>query len=343
MSAPKHIFQNRARSEQRRKQEELVNSKTDNEIDEAWALAETVEPCDDEGSNVTFVTRSEIVVKMVHRATSTTEEELRPIEQPSIAEQQQRGHRSGAIDDPWNHILGPPNISRQKPTTQSDRCIAAARAGIPLESIVAVYPKIVAVMRFPIQTAISEYDRTLSLQRTKMVVWILIGPTQTGKTTLAYNMAKELTKTDTLDEAQFTLSKIGKGNQGQSWFDGYRRQKVLVIDEYKGDEYSCIDLLNWMNPRRPTILPIKGSTTWANWEYIFITTNNDILTWTDPSGHAYSPENREALMARINFIYRFKSKTDINIQRLAPLTKTKPIETIPIVRDGLNEVMEFFA
>lgn len=250
--------------------------------------------------------------------------------------------RNGRIEDPWDHLIGPANRSHRGGDTQGSRCMAAVNAGVTMEDIVKYYPNLTTGTRNNLQTAISTYERKLSMARTKMVCWVFQGATQTGKTTLAYNMAMRLTGMDCIDDAQFTLTKIGRGSSGQSWFDGYKRQKVLVLDEYKGDEYSCTDILNWLNPRRPCILPIKGGTTWANWEYVFITTNNDMSTWREPTGHQYTEENRAALMSRVNYIYTFRTKTDIVKQKLAPLVKPKIVEMNTEAEEDIKEIDSFF-
>lgn len=304
MITRQHVFQGRAQKAQREQQRH-------DELGQRWASI----------PDMGYICEDQLV------------ELLNPRSKPS---------RNGKICDPWDALIGPPNKSHKDGDTQGTRCMAAVEHGITMEDIVKYYPNLATGTRNNLQTAISAYERRLSMARTKMVCWIFQGATQTGKTTMAYNMAMRLTGTTCIDEAQFTLTKIGKGSSGQSWFDGYKRQKVLVLDEYRGDEYSCTDLLNWLNPRRPCILPIKGGTTWANWEYVFITTNNDIDTWREPTGHAYTDENRAALMGRINYVYTFKTKTDIVKQKLAPLVRPKEIVLQKVAEEDISEIGEFY-
>lgn len=252
-------------------------------------------------------------------------------------------HRRGVTEDDWDQFIGPPQGTHGKRCTQVQRCIQAARAGLTYYQIALCYPTVASRCLKPIMTVISEYEKTLSMERTHMVCWVFIGPTQTGKTTLAIDMAFRLSKeTSSMDKAQFTLTKLGRNSSGQAWFDGYGRQKVLIIDEYKGDEYGCTDLLSWLNPRRPCMLPIKGGSTWAQWEYVIITTNNDMDTWCEPTGHAFTGPNREALLARINFVYTFTAKGVYTKQVVMPLDAIhKRHETTQAIHD-VDQVLEHF-
>jgi len=59
--------------------------------------------------------------------------------------------------------------------------------------------------------------------------------------------------------------------KGSVWFDGYTNQEVLVMDDFYG----------WLEPSTlyrlldiyPMQVPVKGGFTWAQWNYVFISSN----------------------------------------------------------------------
>lgn len=78
------------------------------------------------------------------------------------------------------------------------------------------------------------------------------------------------------------------------WFDGYRGEPHLVIDEMKGQiNYQCLMQILDIYPFRP---PIKGGFTEAQWTKITITSNLDVDRW-------YPDENQLSLFRRIHGIF----------------------------------------
>lgn len=66
-------------------------------------------------------------------------------------------------------------------------------------------------------------------------------------------------------------------SDGTIWFDGYRGQSVLLIDDfYGGIKYSY--LLKILD-RYPLQLQVKGSFTWAMWTTVIITSNEPPANW----------------------------------------------------------------
>jgi len=123
-------------------------------------------------------------------------------------------------------------------------------------------------------------DRELS-------VMVLFGDAGVGKTRFAYNSAPA--------EDVFILN---KSNSGNLWWDNYDGQRVLIIDDFYGwVEHSV--LLRILD-RYPFRLEIKGSTTWANWTSVFITSNRHPGTWYQKS---FPWTEDDALKRRINNIF----------------------------------------
>lgn len=108
------------------------------------------------------------------------------------------------------------------------------------------------------------------------------GSTGTGKTRDAMN---NLLKGDTF--------KI-QGHQIGKWWDGYKGQKHIVIDEYSNDVpiTKMLELLDGYKIR----LEVKGSFTFAQWRYVTITTN----LRPDEFHTMAKPEHLKAFNRRVN-------------------------------------------
>lgn len=98
---------------------------------------------------------------------------------------------------------------------------------------------------------------------------VLWGPTGTGKTYTAMQTASEA------DLEVFLISIV---SERHSWFDGYRGQKVLIIDEF---DPNVVDktLMKRLLDKYPLRLPVKGGFTYANWDKVVLTSNYDPKTW----------------------------------------------------------------
>lgn len=124
----------------------------------------------------------------------------------------------------------------------------------------------------------------------ELTVEILHGDAGVGKTRFAYNSTKP--------DDVFILN---KSNSGNLWWDNYEGQRTLVIDDFYGwVEHSVI--LRILD-RYPFRLEIKGSTTWANWTRVYITSNRHPSTWYSKS---FPWAEDGALQRRINYIFECK-------------------------------------
>ncbi len=116
----------------------------------------------------------------------------------------------------------------------------------------------------------------------KVEVIIIKGPTGCGKTRRAVEMSKD-------------TYKIEGGEM--AWFDGYNGEKTLVIDEYD-NQINCTTLLGILDGYTRK-LPIKGGFTYANWDRVIMTTNNDELHTSAKNEH------KKALKRRITRVINF--------------------------------------
>jgi len=99
----------------------------------------------------------------------------------------------------------------------------------------------------------------VAIERTVSVFW---GKTGTGKSRLAWQLAG--------------ISAYPKDPMTKFW-DGYRNQKNVVIDEFRGD-ISISHLLRWFD-RYPVIIEAKHGATVLCAEHIWVTSNLNPLLW----------------------------------------------------------------
>lgn len=112
----------------------------------------------------------------------------------------------------------------------------------------------------------AEYADNRAAKRTDMPdVYIFWGPTRTGKTFSAYEMAERL------DQDTWSYDLPG-------WFDGYCNHKFVIFDEFDG---STLSFAMWKRlcDRYKCKVPIKGGS--ANWNprTIVFTSNFDPQQW----------------------------------------------------------------
>lgn len=96
----------------------------------------------------------------------------------------------------------------------------------------------------------------------KVMVTVLWGMSGTGKTKMVMEM-----------------DDVYKIDYPYKWWDGYEGQKILLIDDYRQGTIETPFLLNLLDGYRLR-LETKGSHTWALWEYVYITTNDDPKNWS---------------------------------------------------------------
>lgn len=130
-----------------------------------------------------------------------------------------------------------------------------------------------------------------SAQRTRdrvVSVEVLWGDAGVGKTRFAYNSS----------ESTFILE---NSNGNAIWWDNYRGESTLIIDDFYG-WIPHNQLLRFLD-RYPCRLDVKGSSTFANWTKVFITSNRHPSTWYSK----FTWAEDKALQRRINFIFECRS------------------------------------
>lgn len=131
----------------------------------------------------------------------------------------------------------------------------------------------------------------------KVNVRVFVGPTGSGKTHLALEEA--MYYCNGVKGDVFMLSSLGSSTTQNLWFDGYRNNKVLVIDDY--DSWVPLSYLLRLLDKYPCTLNRKGGTLSAVWTEVWITSNKHPSLWTD-AGKPISQVHMDALMRRINWL-----------------------------------------
>jgi len=130
-----------------------------------------------------------------------------------------------------------------------------------------------------IRTIAKDHLRAPAMLRTCTVYW---GTTGTGKSRRAWEEA--------------TMEAFPKNPNTKFW-DGYRGDEHVVIDEFRG-RINISYLLQWLD-RYPVIVEIKGSATVLRAKHIWITSNLDPRLW-------YPDEDQDtvdALMRRLTITH----------------------------------------
>lgn len=118
-------------------------------------------------------------------------------------------------------------------------------------------------------------------------VEVLHGDAGSGKTRYAYGRAGP-------DDVYILV----QGNGGALWWDGYSGQSVLIIDDFYGWLPHAV-LLRILD-RYPLKIDIKGSSTYAAWTEVYITSNRHPSTWYNK---AFPWHEDQALQRRIGRIF----------------------------------------
>lgn len=116
--------------------------------------------------------------------------------------------------------------------------------------------------------------------------FVLYGSARSGKTSHVVSQAKDL----------YIIP-----DEDCKWFDGYRGQKQMLLDDYSG-RTPLHTLLKLMD-RYPLQLPIKGGFVSSQVQTLWITSNYDPMEWMALFYRNESVERGRALLGRMTAIY----------------------------------------
>jgi len=124
-------------------------------------------------------------------------------------------------------------------------------------------------------------DNIIPADREKISVNVYWGVTGSGKTYRAYDEAKRL------EGGFFRKSSTTK------WWDSYRGEKNILIDEFDGHSIGITHFLQWLDPY-PMSVEVKGGTVSFSGTNFWITSNVDPEEWWMDA----KPEHRRAFLRR---------------------------------------------
>lgn len=113
-------------------------------------------------------------------------------------------------------------------------------------------------------------------------VHVFWGPTGVGKSRAAFNLAKDL--------GEYYVFPFQRA--GNCWFDGYRGQDVLLIDEFEGEV--PLNMLLRLLDGHPCTVEVKGSVCYPLWTHVIITSNSEPAAWYSMA----QDHKRDALLRR---------------------------------------------
>lgn len=176
--------------------------------------------------------------------------------------------------------LGTKPLSRAR-KADWDKILASAKDGkfeeIPSDILIRNYS---AIKRIRV-------DHLVPLCRDNICVRVYWGLTGTGKTHTAHQ------EIAALGEPYFDKNPLTK------WWDGYRAQKLVLIDEFAG-RIDIINLLRWLD-KYPCTVEIKGFTVPLEADKFWITSNLHPRDWYPDACQAH----RDALLRRLHNVTHF--------------------------------------
>lgn len=174
--------------------------------------------------------------------------------------------------------LGSKPISRAR-KEDWDKILLSAKRGsfddIPSDVLIRNYS---AIKRIRV-------DSMVPIRREEVIVNVFWGATGTGKTKRAHD---EIAGRDFFDKNPLT-----------KWWDGYRGQKLCLIDEFAG-RVDIINLLRWLD-RYPCTVEVKGFSVPLEVTEFWITSNLSPENWYPDA----SNEHVRALKRRLTNVVRF--------------------------------------
>lgn len=135
----------------------------------------------------------------------------------------------------------------------------------------------------------------------EITVRLFVGATGTGKTHMAQQEALVYAKGD----FQHVYILDSGGKMDATWFDGYKNGPVLIIDDF--DSWIQPTYLLRLLDKYPCRLPVKGSTKWASWTEVWITSNKQMHEWYG-NGSQIDIKHVQALERRIHWIALFEER-----------------------------------
>lgn len=163
-------------------------------------------------------------------------------------------------------------VGRGRPSTLEDIAMSIRNGETSLRETIDLHPEVYVRHHSGLDKLAYETtkDRTEAPK-----VYIYFGGTGTGKTLFARWKAKQLAGGEERDVYYLALN--GRNDKRPVWWDGYRQQKVVVIDDFHSS-LTC-DFMMRLIDHIGFSVQIKGAMARFNSPYIIITSNYEPSTW----------------------------------------------------------------
>lgn len=203
------------------------------------------------------------------------------------------GKEDTRIDGPWTH--GKVGKERQGERTDLDGVKEMAKNGASPNEIARAEPTIFIKYCKGIEKLCDAYNEEYSQKWTveqrlqELQVHCIWGKAGAGKTRQVYE-----------SHPMREIYSLRRANGGNTWFDGYHRQKVLLIDEFKG--WIPLGLFLKLLDIYPIQTDKKGGFCYNNWNTVYVISNRPPKEW-------YPNMNKEEKSALVR---RFTTITEVS-------------------------------
>lgn len=137
--------------------------------------------------------------------------------------------------------------------------------------------------------AMFEHDRQTIPHVRDIRVKVYWGPTGTGKTYSAIDF----------DGGDYYI--YNREANGGNWFDGYRGESRLIIDEFNPSQFPINNLKRLLDCYK-IMLPVKGGFVWGKFTEVIITSNYSPADWY------IGTTDKDAIDRRLNEVWKYETR-----------------------------------
>ncbi len=234
-----------------------------------------------------FTSTSQRTLSAVQKLFRPLQPHLDPITQTTRVAYDYCGKADSRVegDTAWSFQYGTPPVGAGK-RTHLDAFNADVAAGtLTSDSLYERHSKVHALYPAYVSKYITYYTISHTYYSAPKQVYVVTGPTGTGKTRFVHG----------LHQALFSAT----CTKGQYWFDGYDGQPVVLFDEFDGPLTVSLASLLKLLDRYPLRLPIKGGFTAFIPTCIFLVNNQPIQDWCANTYPGTAPAAIRALERRV--------------------------------------------
>lgn len=181
-----------------------------------------------------------------------------------------RGSQFRAIEyvsDPEKRVPGTESVAFGEPhppdaPSQMAQVVRDISQGMPWAQVVDTHGEAAARYWNNLRNMVEHHERPLAQAIRDVKVFLLWGDTNMGKTHMVYER----------HPAADIYVKLPQTGGGTSWWDGYDRHRVVLIDDFDGKDLPLNQLLRVLD-KWPISVNVRGGTKAFLPEYIYVTSN----------------------------------------------------------------------